>query len=102
MLHDPFRRAPSPGPGGHGLRDGMRRAGRGAVDPLSISVEDPRRARLDALLGTAEGVAIGHEPRVLDALASAYRLRGEVLVARRGETVEGALPLLRIRGPLGA
>ena len=39
---------------------------------------------------------------IANRVASAYRLRAEVLVARRGGTVEGALPLLRLRGPLGA
>ncbi len=69
---------------------------------LQISVEDPSRAELGSLLATADGVTIGHEPRVLDALAAAYRLRAEVLVAREDGAVAGALPLVRIRGPLGA
>lgn len=73
-----------------------------APAPLSIGVEDPSGLALDALLATADGVTIGHEPRVLDALAAPYRLRAEMLVARRGEVVQGALPLIRIRGPLGA
>jgi hypothetical protein len=69
--------------------------------PLSVTVEDPAVVRLDELLG-APGAGIAHEPQVLAALAMAYRLRAEVLVARRGAVLEGALPLLRLRGPLGA
>ncbi|MEZ0227086.1 MAG: GNAT family N-acetyltransferase [Planctomycetota bacterium] len=69
---------------------------------LRISVEDPSRVDLGSLLATEEGVTIGHEPRVLDALAAAYRLRGEIVVARRDGVPVGALPLVRIRGPLGA
>jgi FemAB-related protein (PEP-CTERM system-associated) len=72
------------------------------MEPLQVTVEDPRNLELDGLLADAPGAGIAHDPRLLAALASAYRLRAEILVARRGATVEGALPLLRLRGPLGA
>jgi len=72
------------------------------VSGLTISVADPAHAELGALLETAEGAGLAHEPRVVGALAAAHRLRAEVLIALRGATVVGALPLIRIRGPLGA
>ena len=62
----------------------------------------PGRTTLSELLASAEGASIAHEPRVLAAIGAAYRLKVELLVARRGEVVEGALPVVRVRGPLGA
>ncbi len=71
------------------------------MERLQVSVEEPRNVDLGGL-AAAPGAGIAHEPQLLAALASSYRLRAEVLVARRGVTVEGLLPLLRLRGPLGA
>ncbi|HZU96379.1 MAG TPA: GNAT family N-acetyltransferase [Planctomycetota bacterium] len=71
------------------------------MDPLSIALEDPRRVSLDDLLVQDEAT-IAHEPSVLVAVARAYRLRTLVALARRGPRVVGALPLVLVRGPLGA
>ncbi len=65
--------------------------------PGSVTESDVRE-----LLARAEGATIAHEPPVLEALARAYRLKAEILLARRAGVVVGALPILRIRGPLGA
>jgi hypothetical protein len=65
--------------------------------PASVGESDVRE-----LLAAAEGATIAHEPSVLEALASAYRLKAEIILARRSGVVVGALPILKIRGPLGA
>jgi FemAB-related protein (PEP-CTERM system-associated) len=72
------------------------------MDELEVTVVDPRTTNLLDLLPGAPGATIAHEPRVLAAIGSAYKQRVELYVARRGETVEGALPIVRVRGPLGA
>jgi FemAB-related protein (PEP-CTERM system-associated) len=72
------------------------------MDPLSIALEDPRKASLDDLLAQDDHATIAHEPSVLAAVGRAYRLRTLVAVARRGDAIVGALPLVCVRGPLGA
>jgi hypothetical protein len=57
---------------------------------------------LAELLATAEGATVAHEPAVLAALSQAYGLKAEVLVARSAGRVTGLLPIVRVRGPLGA
>jgi hypothetical protein len=58
---------------------------------------------LDQLIARSTDATIGHEPSALAALVGAYRMRGDLLVARdaSGDAV-GALPLVRVRGPFGS
>src|SRR5207237_9413529 len=76
-----------------------------AMSAITVTVHSPANVSesdVGELLAVAEAATIAHEPSVLDALASAYRLKAEVFLALREGSVVGALPIVRIRGPLGA
>src|SRR5579872_1688672 len=82
-----------------------RPSGGAPLSSLTITVHSPgtvAEADVRELLERAEGATLAHEPAVLEALARAYHLKAELLLARRAGVVVGALPILRIRGPLGA
>ncbi|HZV00790.1 MAG TPA: GNAT family N-acetyltransferase, partial [Planctomycetota bacterium] len=75
------------------------------MSSISVTIHSPgniTEGDVRELLARAEGATVAHEPPVLEALARAYRLKAEILLARRAGVVVGALPILRIRGPLGA